>query len=337
MTEENVSTTPTTDDLLRLDNSRRGDFQRCPRKYYWVQRRGIVKSIGSTALRYGSVWHDTMDAFYTHIMNYGWAERAGAMQAAVTTMTKSWEEYTARHEVWFDDYRTLQNMGLSFMEYTDKYVYDEGMMEILHPEVPFRIKITPTQDEAFRYRVEPFWFTGRIDLLITLNEQPWQLEQKSTGQQLYIQMQRLNRTAQIIGYTFAGKIIYGGYMPQGTLVSMHHLSARKSTKKEYREAGITVYGKPKIEFERPAQVFTETDLENWKQSFMYTAGQLQRSIRHDIWPMQLDSCYTYGRCPYCDLCEQDRPVEDTILEGYHEEELWDPTRTIDPKFIFDNV
>ena len=57
--------------MLELDNSKRSQFVTCPRKYYYSYIRNLRPSQGSTALRYGIVYHAGKDAFYNYIKEKG--------------------------------------------------------------------------------------------------------------------------------------------------------------------------------------------------------------------------------------------------------------------------
>ncbi len=299
---------------LRIDNSKRSSFVACPRKYYYQYVRHLESVKGSSALRYGTCWHEGMDKFYTHIKDNGWKDLPGAMVAGVKGIQTSWEEESGKKEYW-EDYRTINNCIQSFIQYIDHFNSDEGMLKVIQPEAAFRIKLEPQEK---RNGLKPFYFTGKIDGVIELNGAPWQQEHKTTGQALSMQVKRLNRIPQIIGYTWAGKHLLGGIIPEGTLVTVHHLLSRK--KKD------GTYGKLNIDFQRVPQIFSEDDLNNWLESLLYTAGHMQVAHETNCFPMQFGSCYDYGACTFSFLCEQGRELGDEVIGGlFREREPWDPT------------
>ena len=304
-------------DPLKLDNSKRETFRQCERKYFYTYVMGYKKVIGSTPLRYGIAWHKVMEHFYKHIAENGWTRDGKAIEAGVLAGQAEWDKVTAKQE-FYDDYRTLPNLLRSFMQYVDHFAADEGFMEVISPEKTYALpmEITPEEKKLFPH-LKDFIFTGKEDLLVKLNQQPWCMDHKSTGQALSIQKSRLHRRAQYMGYTYAQKRT-SGVMPEGLLVVLHYLSAYKSKK-------TLTYGTPKIDFERVPQVFDEGDLRNWKLSFFTTAERLMIEMERGIWAMNHDSCYIYGRCSFCGLCEQNKPLMEENIDGFFQDKPWDVT------------
>jgi len=203
-------------------------------------------------------------------------------------------------------------------------------MKIIQTETPFKIPMAQQPNEIpgvpdFRVlfpRLAPFNFTGVIDGEIYLNDRYWILEHKTTSQPIATQAQRLHRSAQIIGYTWAATQRLEE-PPEGAMIGLHHLSCYKSKKDNS-------YGEPKIDFLRSPQFFSARDLEQWMVSFFACANDLQEEYQRNLWPMCHDNCYQYGACAYIMLCEQNRHVEDTIIPETHffVGEAWDPAKDI---------
>jgi hypothetical protein len=305
-------------DPLKLDNTKRETFRQCERKYFYQYVMGYKPIIGSTALRYGIVWHKTLEAFYRHIAENGWTRDGKALEAGVLAGQEEWNKVSAKQE-FYEDYRTLQNLFTAFMSYIDHFAADEGFVKIIEPEQTFQIpmELTPEEQDIFP-NLKPFLFTGKLDLAVELNGLPWRVEFKTTGQQLAMQKSRLHRRAQYMGYLYASSV-GTGVRPEGMLVMLHHLSAYKSKK-------TGQYGKPKIDFDRSPEIFDEGDIRNWRLSFLSTAERLQIEQERNLWPMNHDSCYIYGRCTFCKICEQNRPLGQESLDGYFQDEPWDVTK-----------
>ena len=289
--------------MLRIDNTRRSIAASCLRKDYWQNERNLRSSYGSTALRYGIVWHEAMDSFYSWIAKHGWKRDGKAFDAAIRTAQEEWEYQTSLF-TYYDDYRTLPNLLQSIMRYASHFSSDEGMLEVIESEGAFQLQLT-----------EDITFTGIIDLKVKLSGMTWILDHKTTGQNLQEQANRLNRSAQFMGYWYASRELDND-PPTGFLVAFHQISAYK------RKDGT--YGEPRIDFHRSPQIYTEDDLGNWKESIIHTAKQIAECQATGLWPMQLDSCYNYGRCTYCNLCEQNRPLGEENTYGYVEVDKWDP-------------
>ena len=304
--------------MLENDNTKRSTSVQCPRKYQLQYIQNIFNLKGSTALRYGSVWHKCLEGFYTIINKKGWEALAEAISAGGEMAKKAWKEETDKREFW-DDYRTLQNMMKSFVAYLEFYHGDEGFMKILNPEQVFKILITPTQVEQKVFPgIESFYFTGQIDLGVELTGRKWIKEHKSTGWHLGKAAQSLHRSPQLMGYNYATKILHPeGEAPDGSLVSFHHLSAYKSKK-------TGEYGKPKIDFSRIPHIFSEADLAAWRLAFVNDTYQLQQYFKNQVFPERLDSCYTYGACTYINICEARRGVGNEPMHGFYvDDDPWD--------------
>jgi hypothetical protein len=292
---------------MDLDNTKRSNYVTCPRKYYWQHIRGLLPIYGSTALRYGSGWHGLLEGYYTHIQENGWLKDGEAIKAGVLLAQRIWERESEGRE-FNADYRTFDNMMKSFLQYLTTFSFEVGMLKVLDTEQVFEIPFTLSPEEKILFPdLEPFVFTGRLDMQVELNGAPWLVENKTTGQWLSTQTERLNRSAQLLGYNYAGLTVLD-FKPEGSLVNMHHISSRKN------KAGG--WSEPKIDFARVPQIFSPGDIEQWRLSFLSTAQDIQRSIRTTHFPMQFDSCYQYGRCAYTQLCEQNRPLEDTNTHNF---------------------
>lgn len=307
--------------MLKLDHTKRSTFDNCPRKYQNNYLRYIIPHKGSTALRYGIVWHSAMEGFYSHIHENGWTRDGKAIERAVQMAQAKWVKVSDKQEFW-DDYRTLENMLKALISYIDHFAHDEGLMKILESEKVFMIKIAPKAPEFKLFTtLKPFWFTGRCDLEVELSGRQWLNEFKTTGQALSVQANRLHRSPQVMGYNYAASRILK-VIPEGSLITLHHLSAYKSKK-------TGLYGNPKIDFKRVPQVFFEADLKNWRHHMMRAAQNLQACLLADYFPMNLDSCYTYGACTYLSLCEQNRPIGEEVLDNYFiDPEPWDVTTEV---------
>lgn len=304
--------------MLRIDNTKRSTFVACPRKYQLNYLNHVFSVKGSTALRYGSVWHKALEGFYTAIAEHGWTSLEKAITLAGEKATEAWNLESDKF-TFYDDYRTLQNLMLSFVRYMTHYHGDEGFMEIVKPEQVFKILITPTKLEEHAFPgVKPFLFTGQIDLQVKLSGRKWLMEHKSTGSQISRLSNQLHRTPQIMGYNYAAKVLSKeGEIPDGSLVSIHHLSAYKS-----RKTGE--YGKPKIDFSRVPQIFSNKDLALWRFSFMSDIYDMQVCTERETFPERHYSCYTYGACTYINICEQSRPTGMEILNGFFiDNDPWD--------------
>jgi hypothetical protein len=291
---------------INIDNTKRRCYALCPRKFYFEHVKNLRPLYGSTALRFGLCWHETLEAYYTTILKEGWEAKTSAITNGALAAKASWEK-ESKDRQFYSDYRTLENCLSAFMGYITYYSDDESFLEVVDVEETFKI---PVSDEVF--------FTGKIDAKVKLNGSKWLLEHKTTSMPIDRQLKTLQRDAQIIGYTFAGM---QDHEIEGTLISMTHVSSIKS-----KTTGT--YGKTKIEYRRSPQIFTQGDIESWLESLLWTGEQIISSTKNNFWPCQLDSCYHFGSCTYTQLCEQNcKNLEEVNTQNYITVPNWNVLET----------
>jgi hypothetical protein len=294
---------------IRLDNTRRSTFRECMRKGYWQYVLDYKPKMGSTALRFGSTWHGMQDGFYSSIKEFGWERRDQAIESGILKGKAVWDKESEAQEFYID-YRNLQTASDCFLQYVQHYSHDEEILKVIQTEQVFRCPITLVTEEEKRLygHLPPIVFTGRLDLQVELNVMPWIIEHKTTGQPLEKQAYQLNRSAQIMGYSYAGPNILD-FRPEGCLISFLYASARKNKD--------GVYGKNTIDFKRVPQLFSEGDFREWRASFLKVCHDLVWAEQNNVWEMAHDQCYKqWGACDYVRLCEQNRPFDETNFEGF---------------------
>ena len=307
--------------MISLDHTKRSDLVSCPRKYYLKYIRNLQSQNGSPALRYGIAWHGAMEGFYNVIAEKGWTAHPEALRKGAELAQKEWGKESTKFNFNDEDYRNLPNLMKGFIKYLEHFHYDEGMLNIIEPEKVFKIKMFPTKFEQEKFPgIEPFYFTGKMDLAVELNGRPWIKEHKTTSRPISMQVNSLNRSPQVIGYNYAGKAAsILKEIPDGSLIVISQISAYKS-----RTTGH--YGEPKFDFARTPQIFSAEDLANWRLSFVSDAYHLQSCFKRNCFPMRHHSCYTYGPCMFINLCEQNRPIGEEILQGFFvDDKPWEVT------------
>jgi hypothetical protein len=315
------------DKEIRLDNTKRSTFVRCPRKFLLEHILGLRSAMGNTALRFGGTWHKVMEGFYGYIKDNGWENRDQAIHAGLTLGKMYWDAQNCT-KVFYEDYRTWEACTELFMGYLSEYSNDENIIKVIATEQVFACPVTINEGGEMRMfgELPPIVFTGKLDKQIALDNSPFIEEFKTTGQPLSIQEARLRRNPQVLGYAYGAKKILD-FDVQGVLVSLAHISARKNKD--------GVYGKNSTGFKRVPQIFSPYDLQAWKIDFLSTCLDIYQRWNRDYFEMRHDGCYTYGQCAYARLCEQSRYLhvsKDTDFseppEGYVVE-FWDVEDTDD--------
>jgi len=276
---------------------------------------GLRSKWGSTALRAGATWHGFLEGFYLGIKEFGWENREKAIVMAIERGKKVWDAETNGYN-YFDDYRTFDAVSTMFIDYIQHYQMDENMLEVIDVEQIFEVPIELTDDELVQYGyLPPITFTGRIDLVIKLSGSIWAKEHKTTGMSLDIMANQLNKSAQIMGYSYAAPL-YLPYQISGFLVSFAYWASRKNKD--------GVYGKLTTDFKRIPQIFNQGDLYSWRDAFIYECSLIYNCFVEDYFPMNHDSCYAWGKaCSYKPLCDLNIPPKELDWEENYVYAPWD--------------
>ncbi len=305
-------------DHLQLSNSRLKNFNECQRKFYWSYENQLTTPRGAPPLRYGKVWHKTLEAYYGSIKDNGWGGKNAlgltAMESGFQAMSDSWQVETGDLE-FPEDHRTMEAMIESFIAYIETYQPEKNSLEILATEYKYMIPVTLSPSEFDRFPFlegKEILFTGIIDLIVKEYGHIWAWEHKTTAAWVQQIIQTFRRSAQNIGYLWAAKKDYAdkGILVEGVVINLHHLSAGK-----LKDGG---YGKKKIEFVRDPQMYSDADFREWRNSCLACLNDMQRAKENKFYPMNLETCYAYNKpCPFTPLCEQNQArLEDTITDAF---------------------
>lgn len=308
-------------ELQKEDFSGAKTYNDCPLKY-WLTKQGWRSVYGGTALRMGSVFHAGMEGYYSYIKEHGWSRDGKAVERMLEYAAKEWAEESEGKQ-FFEDHRTLPFVIDLMTKYIDHFYSDHGFLEVINTERAFMLLMNPTEEDLKRYPwLEPFYFTGKIDMECKLNGLHWTNEFKTTGWRLDKAVNELNRSPQIMGYAYAKDHVYSE-PPEGCLVTVAFGTAR-----QLKAGG---YGKPSIDFRRVPQIYNRNDLMVWREHFISLVAQIQYSKNIDYFPPRLSSCYNYGRCEFLNICEQACPIEEASFRGYVQDEPWDVTKEVSPE------
>lgn len=307
-------------EILEIDNSKRSELVSCPRKYYYNHIRSLEGTIGKPSLRYGTSFHAGMEAYYEYIRLNGWTRDGKAVEASLVHAKKVFEEETLRYPSFWEDFRTLPNLMTALIKYFIFFAGDEGFLEVVSPEKAFKIEITDKKTGI------TFYFTGKIDLKVKLNGRVWGNEFKTSSYPIVTQTKNIQWSPQILGYTYALMEMDKGEVPDGFLTTLHQISASKVKSGEY--------GKLKVDFSRPAQVFSFQDIIEWRRMLIHNVRTLKMLQETGYYPLQRDSCHQYEQCTYWRLCEQNAPQGEENTEYFQVKETpWNVINTVKPENV----
>lgn len=284
-----------------INNTHRSTFHGCDRKYMLTRICRLATEYGSGALRYGSTWHGFQEGYYKYIQENGWDRKDIAIEKAFIEGKKVWD-IESSNQIFNNDYRTYENACISYTQYIGRYPTDPTTLKILHTEKNFEVSMGTITVQDKEYEII---FYGKLDLGVEMMGRPWLFDHKTTGQTIDYMADRLKRSAQMMGYSWAGKSF--DFNPEGMMVNYHQLSSRKS-----KVTGE--WGKITCEFRRVPHIFNDYDLDQWELTTIHTARRMILAILNEDFPQQYDACYQFGACQYSRICEQDISV-DKLLGG----------------------
>lgn len=293
--------------MLILDNTKRSTFCDCPRKFYYKHIRNYETGFGSSAIRYGVVFHAMLETYYDPNV----PADVNRFLHAITEGKKTWEVESEGKEFW-QDYRTLENAVECFTQYIENYadMYTAG---ITKTERTFNNKISVTAEDQKRFPwIRDFIFAGKIDAELERDGLLWNVEYKTTGQPLALQEKRLKYSPQIMGYQY--QRLSEGKPVAGTFIVLHQIRANKLKSGDY--------GKLTCKFALIPISYTDADLEDWKEGLVATAARIQHAEDHNFYPKDEANCFKFGLCQYRILCNQSN-FGNEVAAGFTIGKPWD--------------
>jgi PD-(D/E)XK nuclease superfamily len=197
------------------DNTKLGDYKKCPRYYYLRHVKGWRPQGTSMPLIFGLCWHDAMDVIWTGYekVKQGVISKRDLVEAAMYSHEQLWIESGMKPfaELGLQDFEILgartpmiaQDMLINYIEKREGILYD---MELLAAERPFAVPLYPDRDDI--------WYIGRRDKDIRLHGDIVIIEHKTTSEYKvdggfktsYVESWYPN--SQCEGYLYAGKLEY---------------------------------------------------------------------------------------------------------------------------------
>lgn len=296
---------------ITMSYSRKSCINTCRRKAFFKYEHKLEGRKGSNALRYGRVFHSCLSGYYKVIKEKGWSAKDEAIFAGSEQAKKVWDAMSSISEYYEGDYRTYSLCMQAFLNYLTFYETDSTFLDIVNTEMKKSMPLVPETEREKRLfgHLPPFEFEYVIDLTVNLGGLAWVVDFKTTSSYIDSLVSKLQRSDQLIGYAFVAKRT-SDIPVEGTLASIIHTSARKSTK----EGGG--YGTPKIDFRRVPQIFTEGDFYDWRESTFTAVATILECLEKDLWPCNYDHCYDYNFCEYYELCAQHRPFDELETGNY---------------------
>lgn len=165
---------------------------------------------------------------------------------------------------------------------------------------------------GFVYNSLIVYWTGKIDLIIEQDGQPWPIDHKTTSVEGPTFWEQFRLSSQMMGYCWATQKLLGRTVP-GVIIDM-------------------LYGRPYTK--------SGTSHDNKSQAFEYSAEQLaawEKDTKNHIerilhylfegyFPKSTAWCVNkFGKCPYFDVCTMSqRAAPGLLMSGQFTERTWNP-------------
>lgn len=267
---------------IRISHSTVRQHLSCPRKVFFEKDLRLFPASGSIAMRYGSGFHRSMEAYYISDKD---------LLLALEAAADFWQKPTVQS--FNEDYRNLESLLNALTLYHDQYKDDdESVVDV--PENKIITVISLTDEEKRHYGDIEVEFVVVIDLILEIDGLAWIVDFKTTSVELPYMASRMRKMVQLMGYQFVAQDHYSDI--NGCMVYYHQLKATKS-----RKTGL--YGEKKIDFMKFPMIFSKHDYQNWRKYIIWNAYNLMKAKQVE-YPPNYNSCYEFSSsCPYLTLCD----------------------------------
>ncbi len=300
--------TPTSDPQifeLEVDNTSKELYETCARaaEYYSVKKRELASE--RPALNYGGIIHKALVPRKLQLPDWQTLQE----QIIVTEFGKS--------PAPVDDWRTAERALQTVQLYNKQWPIDAEPFTFIADTVEqsFRLKLgRATLDSTIAGQhvgaVDIFW-TGRIDGLITYDNQTLVLDHKTTSMLGASFYDDFVLSSQMHGYVWAAR--RSGHAAKGLLLDV--LASRKPTR--------TRVGN---EFQRQRYFYSEEHLAEWERDMFQHVCDFLEHLCEGYFPKSTKWCQgKYGQCQYFSVCSQLPQHRDTLLySDVYRDVTWSP-------------
>ena len=289
-----------------LTNSSRSLYQSCPRKFFFMHEQGYIPVKEHEALAFGKIFHSFLEALFS-------GKEAPVIPAEINP-------YTAVILT-----ELLTGYKAKWQQIKADAVECEYVLPLLNP--------------ATAAASRTFELAGKIDAIVG----DAVVEHKTTSDSIEDPSceywQRLSLDSQISGYFLAAeklgykptKVIYDVIKkPQIRPLKATPVEKRKYTKKDgklyadQRETDETpeefaarlredIATNPDKYFQRREIARLESDLTEYMQDLWSVAKLIMESRSENYWPKRISQCFSYGRCPYYEVCAKIASLDDESM------------------------
>jgi len=279
------------------DNTKLGDYKKCPRYYYLRHVRGWRKSGTAMPLVFGLCWHEAMNVIWS-----GWKPgvyTSTLIENAMLAVNTCWVENGGKPIADLDmqdlemlGARTPMNLKEMLYNYVEKREGVLNQMELLAAERPFAVPLYPDNPDV--------WYIGRRDKDVRINGDVVIIEHKTTTEykvdggfkSQYLESYYPN--SQCSGYLYAANIEY----PSTRYVWVDAALVHKKVHDAFRFIPIS---------------FTLSDMDAWLWEARDWAERIESDMERMVdqpiqtamgaFPKNTEQCVgKYGVCSFIQIC-----------------------------------
>lgn len=292
--------------MEKLTNTLRSMYQECPKKFYYRNELGYLPVREAEALSFGKAFHTLLEYWFRDVID-------------LPVMVENADPFTAvKIEELFRGYCA------KWPRVKADAVECEYVLPLLNPA-------TTAPSRTFE-------LAGKIDAIVSGDVVEHKTTSDSIEDPACEYWQRLSLDSQISGYFLAAeklgykpsKIIYDvikkptirpakatpeevrKYKKDGTLYANQR--ATDETPEEFRQRlREDITANPDKYFQRREIARLENDLVEYMQDVWSVAKLIMESRAEGYWPKRISQCFSYGRCPYYEVCAKIASLDDSSM------------------------
>jgi len=276
--------------------------QTCARKYYYANILGITPKHKSVHLIFGGIYASALEQFYKSRAKGASIEDA-TIEVVRTALTASWNKETGLPVEFDDPKKTRVALIRTIVWYIEQFANetDHGI-KTYHLE-----NGEPAAELSFKLPLESdIMYCGHLDRVVTYAGDNYVMDQKTTGSTVgSYYFSGFDISNQMTGYSMAGKVILKTPI-KGVIIDAAQIMAQSTR------------------FERGMTMRSEGQLEEWLNDTIAFIEAFQHASEREQFPMNPNSCFNYGGCPYKGLCAVDPKIRKHYIKSDFVSHNWDP-------------
>jgi len=294
--------------VMILNISRVKEFNQCRQKMKYHQVDGLEENSIAIPLMTGGAFHEGAAEFLAH---------RDVRLATQTAETKYRERLVGQMILPEERAQIEQQIELS-KRMVDVFAshFDDHEMVVISPEVEFCVPMKGTEHHCYWFHkllhpdkpnqpgyttftggcedplcIQPHYFRGKTDAVISWKGKIWLLEHKTTAMTGNIFYDKFMLDFQTTGYLYGiGKAL--GTRPHGFLLNV----LKKPNKNAKDQLSVS--------FEREPYLRSDEDISRFESQFILQAQEYERAVTDNIIWMNPDSCTSWNRrCYFWDTCK----------------------------------